>query len=172
MSVIPGSKQTAFEKAVAECLDDLYRYACWLCRDRWQAEDLAQEAVLRAWRGWPRLREHRAVKGWLFTILYHEFARNSGRRRLEVVADDELHIDPQDHADPALAIDLDRGLRSLGEESRHALLLQVLGGFSCAEIATVLGSTEGAVMTRLTRARQAMRRTLEPGQKASRAQKR
>ena len=164
MPVLSGSKQTAFEKAVAGCLDDLYRYAYWLCRDRWQAEELAQEAVLRAWRGWPGLREHRAVKGWLFTILYREFARNCGRKRLEVVSDDELRIDPQDHADPALAIDLDRALRSLGEQSRHALLLQVLGGFSCAEIATLQGSTEGAVMTRLTRARQALRRTLEPGQ--------
>jgi len=165
MPVLSGSKQTAFEKAVADCLDDLYRYAYWLCRDRWQAEELAQEAVLRAWRGWPGLREHRAVKGWLFTILYREFARNCGRKRLEVVSDDELRVDPQDHADPAVAIDLDRALRSLGQQSRHALLLQVLGGFSCAEIATLLGSTEGAVMTRLTRARQALRRTLEPGQR-------
>lgn len=155
-----GTRQAAFEAAVGDCLDDLYRYAYWLCRDRWQAEDLAQEAVLRAWRGWPGLREHRAVKGWLFTILYREFARGTERKRLLVVADDELHIEPQDHADPALAIDLDRALRALGGESRHALLLQVLGGFSCAEIATVLGSTEGAVMTRLTRARQALRRTL------------
>ncbi len=48
--------------------------------------------------------------------------------------------------------------------------LQVLGGFNCAGIAVVLGSTEGAVMTRLTRARQAMRRALEPGQKESQAE--
>lgn len=166
MHVLRGSKQTAFENAVADCLDDLYRYAYWLCRDRWQAEDLTQETVLRAWRGWPGLREHRALKGWLFTILYREFARSAGRKRLEVVSDEELHIDPQDHADPALAIDLDRALRALGEESRHALLLQVLGGFSCAEIAAVLGTSDGAVMTRLTRARQALRHKLEPGETA------
>jgi RNA polymerase sigma-70 factor (ECF subfamily) len=172
MRVVSGSKPTAFEKAVADCLDDLYRYAYWLCRDRWQAEDLAQETVLRAWRGWPGLREHRAVKGWLFTILYREFARNCGRKRLETVSDDELRIDPQDHVDPALAIDLDRALRSLSEESRHALLLQVLGGFSCAEIANVLGSSEGAVMTRLTRARQALRRTFEPAQNDRHAEER
>jgi RNA polymerase sigma-70 factor (ECF subfamily) len=172
MHVFHGSKQTAFENAVADCLDDLYRYAFWLCRDRWQAEDLAQETVLRAWRGWPGLRDHRAVKGWLFTILYREFARNCGRRRLEVVSDEELRIDPQDHADPATAIDLDRALRGLAEESRHAILLQVLGGFSCAEIAAVLGSSEGAVMTRLTRARQALRRTLEPGETDKEAKER
>jgi RNA polymerase sigma-70 factor (ECF subfamily) len=167
-----GSRQTAFEAAVGDCLDDLYRYAYWLCRDRWQAEDLAQETVLRAWRGWPGLREHRAVKGWLFTILYREFTRGFGRKRLHVVSDEELHIEPQDHADPALAIDLDRALRTLGEESRHALLLQVLGGFSCAEIASVLGSSEGAVMTRLTRARQALRRALDNSGEAKEANER
>lgn len=164
MPVIRGSKNTAFETAVGDCLDDLYRYAYWLCRDRWQAEDLAQETILRAWRSWPGLREHRAVKGWLFTILYREFARSASRRRLQIVPDEELLMEPQDHVDPGLAIDLDRALRGLGEESRHAILLQVLGGFSCAEIAAVLGSSEGAVMTRLTRARQALRRTLEPGE--------
>lgn len=158
-----GTTKTAFESAVGECLDDLYRYAYWLCRDRWMAEDLAQETVLRAWRGWAGLRERRAVKGWLFTILYREFARGTGRPGMDTVPFDELRIEPQDHADPALAIDLDRALRGLGEDSRHALLLQVLGGLSCAEIAAVLGTSEGAVMTRLTRARQALRRTLAPG---------
>jgi len=163
-SVLAGSKKTAFESAVGGCLDDLYRYAYWLCRDRWQAEDLAQETILRAWRSWPGLREHKAVKGWLFTILYREFARSASRRRPQTVSDEELLMEPQDHVDPGLALDLDRALRGLGEDSRHAILLQVLGGFTCAEIAVVLGSSQGAVMTRLTRARQALRRTLEPGE--------
>lgn len=164
--VLTGSK-TAFESAVAGCLDDLYRYAYWLCRDRWQAEDLAQEAVLRAWRSWPGLREPKAVKGWLFTILYREFARSASRRRPQTVSDEELLLtEPQDHADPGLALDLDRALHGLGEESRHAILLQVLGGFSCAEIARLLGASEGAVMTRLSRARQALRRALEPQARA------
>jgi RNA polymerase sigma-70 factor (ECF subfamily) len=162
MPVLRGLQKTAFENAVGDCLDDLYRYAYWLCRDRWQAEDLAQETILRAWRSWPGLREHRAVKGWLFTILYREFARSASRRRLQTVSDEDLLMEPQDHADPGLALDLDRALRGLGEESRHAILLQVLGGFSCAEIAQVLGASEGAVMTRLSRARQTLRRALEP----------
>ena len=151
----------AFEKAVCDCLDDLYRYAYWLCRERWRSEDLVQETVLRAWRSWPGLREHRAVKSWLFRILYHEFARAASRGRIQTVPLDELVIEPQDYADPALALDMLRALDALGEESRHALLLQVLGGFSCAEIGEVLGTSEGAVMARLTRARQAMRRVLQ-----------
>ena len=165
MDVLP--RQVAFEKAVGDCLDDLYRYAYWLCRERWQSEDLVQETVLRAWRSWPALREHRAVKGWLFKILYHEFARSASRGGVQTVPLDELVIDPQDPIDPALALDIHRAVDTLGEHSRHALLLQVLGGFSCAEIAEVLCTSEGAVMTRLTRARQALRRVLQAGEAAA-----
>jgi RNA polymerase sigma-70 factor, ECF subfamily len=162
MYVFASSGNEPFEKAVGGCLADLYRYAHWLCRERWQAEDLVQETVLRAWRSWPRLREHRAVKGWLFTILYREFARAASRRRLHTVTEEDAVFEPELHEDPGLGLDLERALRGLGEESRHAILLQVLGGFSCAEIAALLGTSEGAVMTRLTRARQALRQTLEP----------
>jgi len=164
--VLVGSRHVVFEKAVSDCLGDLYRYAFWLCRERWQSEDLVQETVLRAWRSWPGLREHRAVKGWLFKILYREFARSASRGRIQTVPLDEVVIEPQDHADPALALDMLRALDALGEESRHALLLQVLGRFSCAEIAEVLRTSEGAVMTRLTRARQAMRHVLQAGEPA------
>ena len=169
MQVFGATQRASFEQAVRDCLNDLYRYAYWLCRDRWQSEDLVQETVLRAWRSWPGLREHRAVKGWLFTILYREFVRAGSRARIPTVSIDEAAMEPQDHADPALAFDMERALRALGDDSRHAVLLQVLGGFTCAEIAGVLGTSEGAVMTRLTRARQALRRTLEPGEAAREA---
>jgi len=101
------------------------------------------------------------VKSWLYTILYHEFARNAATPQAESGTPEEPQ-EPYVNDDPALALDLGRALGQINEESRHALLLQVLGGFSCAEIAGVLGSTEGAVMTRLSRARQALRRALEP----------
>lgn len=107
------------------------------------------------------------MKGWLFKILYREFARAAARGRVHAVPLEEVVIEPQDHADPALALDMLRALDALGEQSRHALLLQVLGGFSCAEIAEVLGTSEGAVTTRLTRARQAMRHVLQAGEPAA-----
>lgn len=154
----------SFEQAVNLHFADLYRYAYWLRRDRGQAEDLVQDCLARAWRAWPGLREQRAVKSWLFTILYHEFARSPARKSTDTISDEDLLIEPVDHADPAHAVGFSRALRILSEESRHALLLQVLGGFSCAEIAALLGTTEGAMVMRLTRARQALRRTLEPGQ--------
>ena len=169
MHMLSGARRLAFEKAVGECLGDLYRYAYWLSRERWQSEDLVQETVVRAWRAWPGLREHRAVKGWLYKILYREFARSACRRRIQTVPLDELVIEPEVHADPALGLDMLRALTALDEQSRHALLLQVLGGFSCAEIAEVLGTSEGAVMTRLTRARQTMRHLLQTQEPAAEA---
>ena len=66
------------------------------------------------------------------------------------------------HPDPASPIELERALQELPEDSAEAFLMQVLGGFSCAEIAAALESSEGAIMTRLTRARQALRRRLDP----------
>jgi RNA polymerase sigma-70 factor (ECF subfamily) len=157
--LVPG-RNSAFEKAVNDYFNDLYRFAYWLCRNRWQAEDIIQESLVRAWRGWAGLREERAVKAWLFTIVHREYLRAGPRAaRTDSAADsDNLAFNP----DPASSVDVDRALRELPDDSREALLMQVLGGFSCAEISGVLGTTEGAVMTRLTRARQAMRRRLDP----------
>ena len=154
----PGRK-TAFEKAVHAYFNDLYRFAYWLCRNRWQAEDIVQESLVRAWRGWAGLRDARAVKAWLFTIVHREFRRAARAARPELLARaEELAF----HPDPESPIDLERALRELPEDSSEALLMQVLGGFSCAEIAAALESSEGAIMTRLTRARQALRRRLDP----------
>lgn len=158
-----------FEAAVAPYFDDLYRYAYWLCRDRWQAEELVQETLVRAWRGWPRLRETRALHAWIFTILCNEFRRISVRLKPETLDPETVLDELQSDADPAGLIDLDTALRVLPEASRQALLLQVLGGLTCVEIAAALGTSPGAVMTRLTRARQAMRRALEPDDAAKEA---
>lgn len=155
-----GQGRSDFEAVSGTYFDDLYRYAYWLCRDRWQAEELVQETLLRAWRGWSRLRESRAAKAWLFTILTNEFRRGSVRPKTEALDPDTLLEELPSDADPAVAIDLDTALRALPETSRDALLLQVLGGLSCVEIAAALGSSPGAVMTRLSRARQALRRRL------------
>lgn len=160
-------RQATFEQAVDSNFGGLYRYAYWLCRNRWQAEDLVQESLLRAWRVWPALREERALKSWLFTIVHREHLRAVARApRMESdFSVDEPAYDP----DPAGALDMDQALRGLPEDSREALLLQVLGGFSCAEIARVLGASEGGVMTRLTRARQTLRRRLGAADATKRA---
>ncbi|TAK41506.1 MAG: RNA polymerase subunit sigma [Betaproteobacteria bacterium] len=162
--LVPG-RRAGFDRAVERYFGGLYRYAYWLCRNRWQAEDVVQESLLRAWRAWPALREERALRSWLFTIVHREHLRAAARApRSE---NDGGAEEPGYHPDPGGTLDMEHALQALPDDSREALLLQVLGGFSCAEIARVLGASEGAVMTRLTRARQALRRQLGAADEAT-----
>jgi RNA polymerase sigma-70 factor (ECF subfamily) len=161
---IPGSAQN-FEHAVRAYGADLYRYAWWLCRDRHVAEDAVQETFARAWKSWAELRDLSLAKTWLVTILRNEIARAFSRARKTVDIDSLAEAELP--ALPSFEDGLETGqiVGLLPEAYREPLLLQVLGGFSCAEIAVMLGTTEGAVMTRLTRARQALRQQLAEPEK-------
>lgn len=156
-----SNKQTRFEALVQALSADLYRYAVWLCRDRNRAEELVQETYLRAWHALDSLRDERAAKSWLITILRREHAR--GFERYAPVIDGEL--EPDDLADgagmtPSDTLAVRRALATLPAEYREPLLLQTLGGYRCEEIAALLGLSAGAVMTRLFRARQKLRAAL------------
>src|SRR3989442_1059212 len=132
------------------------------------AEDGVQEACVRAWRSWRELREPGQAKAWLMTIVRNEYARSFSRKRNETNLDemDETQLPSIPSFEAELEIAEVVGL--LPQTYREPLLLQVLGGFSCAEIAVMLGTSEGAVMTRLTRARQALRQQFSaPGKRRS-----
>jgi RNA polymerase sigma-70 factor (ECF subfamily) len=149
-----------FEDLVRQHALDLYRYAFWLARDRQQAEDIVQEALLRGWRAYPRLRAQSAAKSWLFSIVRNEYLRAMEAHARQPESLDALEV-PDDR--PAnLGLEMRDALMSLPASYAEPLALQVLGGFSCAEIAEMLGTTEGATMTRLTRARQALKRLVAP----------
>ena len=149
-----------FEDLVRQHAQDLYRYAFWLARDRSQAEDIVQEALLRGWRAYPRLRSQGAAKSWLFSIVRNEYLR---AMETSTRQPDSLEgFDPVDERQENLGLEMRDALLSLPASYAEPLALQVLGGFSCAEIAAMLGTTEGATMTRLTRARQALKRLVAP----------
>jgi RNA polymerase sigma-70 factor, ECF subfamily len=151
-----------FEELARQHAADLYRYAFWLVRDRQEAEDIVQEALLRGWRAYPQLRAHGAAKSWLFSIVRNEYLRAMERnsRQPETLEG----IDPADDRAANLGLEMRDALMSLPVSYAEPLALQVLGGFTCAEIAAMLGTTEGATMTRLTRARQALKRLVAPGE--------
>jgi RNA polymerase sigma-70 factor (ECF subfamily) len=160
--MMPGTGQSAeFERLVRAYSGDLFRYACWLCRDRIIAEDLVQETFERAWKAREGLRDPGAVKTWLVTILRNEHARLYARKRLERVEGDPEDWDEGVDRDPGSALDLREALQELPEGLREPLVLQVLYGMSGSEIGKIMGISEGNVMTRLTRARQGMRRLLQ-----------
>jgi len=153
------SRQDKFEVLIQGLATDLYRYAYWMCRDRVQAEELVQETYLRAWKAIDSLRDANSAKSWLFMIFRREYARQFERKKLEIQDLDDLgELPAQTGFDTRTeAYVLRRALAELPEDYREPLVLQVLGGFSCDEIAQTMGLSSNAVMTRLFRARKQMR---------------
>ena len=140
---------------------DLLRFAYWLARDRSIAEDVVQEALLRAWRAQSELKDFAAARYWLLTIVRREHARLYERKRLQTV--DLNEIVHREEASLAQAgdgelIDLRRAILQLPDEYREPLVMQVLGGFSTAEIAREMNLSIPAVLTRLFRARNRLRK--------------
>lgn len=145
-----------FEKLMIELRPQLYRYAYWLSRDPALAEDVVQEALIRGWRSLETLKDERAAKQWLLTIVRREHARVYERKRLETTDIDELSaaehyvIATNDNDD----VDAVReALMTLQDEYREPLVLQVLMGYTAEEIGKIMGIKTGAVLTRLCRAR-------------------
>src|SRR6266436_1537772 len=121
---------------------DLLRFAHWLARNRTIAEDIVQEALLRAWRSRDALKDPSAARPWLLTIVRREHARLYERKRLELVSLDEV-VETQ--ASPRFAepggelFALRHAIMRLPIEYREPLVLQVLGGFPSEEIARERG---------------------------------
>jgi RNA polymerase sigma-70 factor (ECF subfamily) len=145
-----------FERLVAPWRDDLYRFAFWLSRDPQLADDVVQEAMLRAFRALDSLRDEALVKTWLLTIVRREHARLYERKRLDTRDIDELSAAEEAllaTSDDSDVDDMRRAIFELDDEYREPLVLQVLMGLSTAEIAEALSLKQGAVLTRLHRAR-------------------
>jgi len=158
--MILAFKQRHFERVVRAYSADMYRFAYWLCRDRFVAEDLVQEACVRAWSAWDKLRDKDNPKPWLLTILRNEHARIYERKQFDYTDEPPEELEIAAEHSPIELHDLEDTIGRLPLSLREPFLLQVLGGFACSEIAEMLDTTEGAVMVRLTRARQALRAEL------------
>src|ERR1019366_3994190 len=158
---IGGNQKRARFQALCQALrPDLLRFAFWLSRDHALADDVVQETMLRAWKAQDSLLNEAAAKPWLLTIIRREYARSFERKRLVTVDIDELVA----REEPTLAAaqgddlaELRAALFKLPEEYREPLVLQVLMGYSTAEIAAELKLSNVAVLTRLFRARKQLR---------------
>jgi RNA polymerase sigma-70 factor (ECF subfamily) len=150
----------AFSQLLESLRPDLVRFAYWLARDRSVAEDVVQEAMLRAWRARLELKDAAAVRHWLLTIVRREHARLYERKRLVTVDVNDI----VEREDAALAragdgdlLDLRSAILRLPDDYREPLVMQVLGGYSTAEIAKEMNLSTPAVLTRLFRARNRLR---------------
>jgi RNA polymerase sigma-70 factor, ECF subfamily len=158
---VGGNLNRARFQALCQSLrPDLVRFAFWLSRDQALAEDVVQETMLRAWKARDSLKDESAAKPWFLTIVRREYARSFERKRLVTVDVDELIAKEE----PMLAASQDQELAELRaalfklpEEYREPLVMQVLMGYSTAEIAAELGLSSAAVLTRLFRGRKQLR---------------
>lgn len=151
-----NERRQRFDRIVAVFHKDMYRYAAWLSRDPGVAEEVVQEALLRAWKSLDALRDAAAAKPWLLTIVRRENARYFERKRLDTVDIDDLT--PAQTAMVAereneVVRDMREAIYRLDDDYREPLVLQVLLGHSTREIAELMGLKQGAVLTRLHRAR-------------------
>lgn len=145
-----------FEHLVRAYAAELFRFAYWQCRDRSLAEDLVQESFARAWKSRAQLHDFDAVKPWLYRILRNELARLCERKSLPMA--EAVCSELPDGIDLERDYAVREQVAMLAPQYREPLLMQVLGGLSCAEIGIQLGIGEATVMQRLTRARLALRR--------------
>jgi RNA polymerase sigma-70 factor, ECF subfamily len=163
-------KRGRFEAQVMPHLDAAHRFARWLSRSAGEADDIVQEAFLRAFRGFDALRGS-DVKAWLLAIVRncHATAYRQQQRRAQVPLPHEhdAQFDSTTLAavpDPetaSIAQDnerrLDRLITALSEEHREVLLLREMEEMSYREIAAVTQLPIGTVMSRLARARAALK---------------
>ncbi len=150
-----NSDKTRFTTWIRTHQASLYRHAYWMTGDADLAADLVSETYYQAWKDRAGLREEAKVLPWLLSILRHSTYREFSRRQ-PVLEHDEAHALAPEHERDAL-IDL---ARLLGEQSpahREILLLHALHGFSYEEIGEQLELPLGTVMSRLSRARKALR---------------
>jgi RNA polymerase sigma factor (sigma-70 family) len=163
--------RSRFEAQVLPHLDAAYRFARWLTRSPADAEDIVQEAVLRAFRNFGSLRGS-DVKSWLLVIVKncHFTAAKQQQRRAAVALPEEGELEGGGDAmisqlpGPEGAAQLrdenrtvDRLLSSLPEEQRTVLWLREIEELDYAQIAAVTGVPIGTVMSRLARSRAALK---------------
>jgi RNA polymerase sigma-70 factor, ECF subfamily len=158
---VGGNQRRARFQALCQSLrPDLLRFAFWLARDRALAEDVVQETMIRAWKAQDSLLDEGAAKPWFLTIIRREYARSFERKRFVTVDVEELIAKEEPMlaaADDQELTELRAAIFKLPGEYREPLVMQVLMGYSTAEIAAELGLSNAAVLTRLFRARKQLR---------------
>jgi RNA polymerase sigma-70 factor (ECF subfamily) len=158
---VGGNQRRARFEALCQSLrPDLLRFAFWLARDRALAEDVVQETMIRAWKAQDSLLDEGAAKPWFLTIIRREYARTFERKRFVTVDVEELIAKEEPMlaaADDQELVELRAAIFRLPGEYREPLVMQVLMGYSTAEIAAELGLSNAAVLTRLFRARKQLR---------------
>jgi RNA polymerase sigma-70 factor (ECF subfamily) len=154
-----------FEAIYREHHRRVYAIALRFARDPDSAEEIVQDAFVRAWRSLPSFNGNSRLSTWLHSVAVNAaLDRVRKRARAEARIDRDVDLDRYaaeiGRAMPGADIDLERAVATLPEGAREVVLLHYFEGFPCAEIAERMGIVEGTVKSQLHRARQLLKEAL------------
>ena len=152
-----GNGDAWFSHEIEAMAPTMFRVAFAILRNRTDCEDAAQNAVLKAYTNLDKLRERRYFRTWMIRILKNE-CKNYVRSASRTVSIDACEPIGYDMEVPDL--DLNRAFDSLSADERLAITLFYFEGYSTREIAKICEVSDGTIRSRLSRAREALRRTL------------
>jgi len=162
-------RTATFEELAVPLFDQLYNFAHWLAQDRSEAEDLVQETYAKALKGFASFEQGTNFRAWMYRILRNTFLTSRSGLKATVPLEEE----GEDAAMPSvpdtpesLLIDqlnqeaLQQGIAELPVHFREIVLMADVEEMSYQEIAQALSIPNGTVMSRLARARKALRESL------------
>jgi RNA polymerase sigma-70 factor, ECF subfamily len=161
------ARDDEFRKALIALIPQLRAFARTLAGDPTAADDLAQDAMMKAWDARRSFELGTNMKAWTFMILRNQFyseKRRSWRQaQLDQEAAERTLVAVDDPASPVALDELRMALGQLPAEQREALILVGAGGFAYEEAADICGCAVGTVKSRVSRARKALQIILERG---------
>ncbi|HPF23723.1 MAG TPA: sigma-70 family RNA polymerase sigma factor [Hyphomonas sp.] len=157
-----------FKRELTGLIPHLRAFARSLCGDAFMADDLAQDAMLKAWHARESFQAGTNMKAWAFTILrnvfYSEKRRSWRRESLDPEVAEATLVSPSNPGDGLDLLALRNALNMLPEDQREALILVGAGGLAYEEAAEVCGCAVGTIKSRVSRARKAVTDLLESNQ--------
>jgi RNA polymerase sigma-70 factor (sigma-E family) len=160
-SVIDGAQQTTFEEHAAQAWTSMYRYAYLLAGNHADAEDIAQQTLVKAYRNWSRVQESNAPAAYLRRMVTNTFLsqRRPKSRRLEVLTDEppERAGTPRGGSDSESRWALWPHVKALPPRQRAVIVLRYYEDLSEQEIAETLGCSRGTVKSSAHHALKALR---------------
>lgn len=163
----PKASEASFRDQLVGVIPHLRAFARSLCKDPTQADDLAQEALAKAWKARDTFEPGTSLKAWTFMILRNQFYSEKRRSWRSAPLDAEVAentlLANDNPTAPMELLELRAALNKLPDDQREALILIGAGGLSYEEVSEICGCAIGTIKSRVSRARDRLAAIIESG---------